>query len=241
MGPHNDNNNITNMTTTTTTTTTNTDHNDISDLSTYLAVLAGGIAVAIVLVFVVRCFLRHVRRKVQEQKEERQKKCVYPYLQNMDANDVDIRRAPTGGWHGTYLNKLADGVNKYETSKRSKSRYDDGDEDEETIVIEDCLHKSNFSIDDDIIDDIVRNGGVAATTTTKARRKSSLFADATSSAPYCLGDDEDDRARGKKAVVDNETFGLLVLPDGDDDGLDNFDRSEHRALQRSYRMEDDTI
>jgi len=227
------------------------DTNNIHDMSTYVLVLLGGIAVAVFVAFTVIIgwiVVRNFRRRLRDKKEEHQRKCVYPYLQNMDANDVDIRRAPTGGWHGTYLNKLAFGVNEYEeTIKVTKTTKDGGDtsDDEEvdddsgdTIVIEDCLHKSNFSIDDDIIDDIIRNSSLI--TDSSSRWKNSLFVDAESSTPYCLGDETDAR---EKALVDNESFGLLVLPDGSNNDSDpeGVDRNKRRSLNRSYRMVDDTI
>ena len=37
---------------------------------------------------------------------------VFSYLQGFDVEDVDLRHSATGGWHGTYVNKLAHGVNK---------------------------------------------------------------------------------------------------------------------------------
>ena len=40
---------------------------------------------------------------------------VYAYLQEFDVQDIDLRRAPTGGWHGTYRNALASGVNRHTT------------------------------------------------------------------------------------------------------------------------------
>ena len=41
---------------------------------------------------------------------EENENATFEYLQNFDVEDVDLRRSPTGGWHGTYLNKLAYGV-----------------------------------------------------------------------------------------------------------------------------------
>ena len=100
------------------------------------------------------------------------------------------------------------------------------------------MHKSNFSIDDDLIDDIIRNSSLI--TDSSNRLKNSLFVDAESSAPYCLGDETDAR---EKALVDNESFGLLVLPDGSNNDSDpeGVDRNKRRSLNRSYRMVDDTI
>lgn len=37
---------------------------------------------------------------------------VFSYLQAFDVEDVDLRHSATGGWHGTYVNRLAHGINK---------------------------------------------------------------------------------------------------------------------------------
>lgn len=50
------------------------------------------------------------------------KNSIYDTLKHFDPDDIDLRRAPTGGWHGTYVNKLADGVNEFETITRESKR-----------------------------------------------------------------------------------------------------------------------
>ena len=45
--------------------------------------------------------------KREEQRTERQ--LVFSYLQAFDLEDVDVRQSATGGWHGTYVGKLAQG------------------------------------------------------------------------------------------------------------------------------------
>jgi hypothetical protein len=37
---------------------------------------------------------------------------VFSYLQAFDVEDVDLRHSATGGWHGTYVNRLAHGLNR---------------------------------------------------------------------------------------------------------------------------------
>lgn len=39
---------------------------------------------------------------------------IFAYLQQFDVEDIDLRKSPPGGWHGTYLHKLAYGINKAE-------------------------------------------------------------------------------------------------------------------------------
>ena len=49
------------------------------------------------------------RRREEERSTERA--LVFSYLQEFDIEDIDVRHSATGGWHGTYVNKLARGVN----------------------------------------------------------------------------------------------------------------------------------
>jgi hypothetical protein len=44
---------------------------------------------------------------------------VFAYLQGFDVEDVDLRHSATGGWHGTYVNKLAHGVNHSDAAQSS--------------------------------------------------------------------------------------------------------------------------
>jgi hypothetical protein len=46
-------------------------------------------------------------RRQAEQTTERA--LVFSYLQAFDVEDVDVRHSATGGWHGTYVGKLAQG------------------------------------------------------------------------------------------------------------------------------------
>merc|ERR1712048_875829 len=62
----------------------------------------------------------------------------------------DLRRAPTGGWHGTYLNKLALGVNNYDTDSSTNSTCSSND-DSSNDGNEEC-----FSFDESFRDGIIR-------------------------------------------------------------------------------------
>merc|ERR1719375_1288874 len=99
-----------------------------------LAVVATGIGWIVFSLIVYRCF----RRKIESRKERARKEGIYFYLQRFEVDDVDLRRAPTGGWHGTYVNKLAHGINDADSKSSSSS--------EETYLIE-------SSDDDDSYDD----------------------------------------------------------------------------------------
>jgi hypothetical protein len=50
-------------------------------------------------------------RQMKKRKAENQKSSIFSCLQQFDVEDIDLRRSPPGGWHGTYMNKLATGHN----------------------------------------------------------------------------------------------------------------------------------
>jgi hypothetical protein len=54
------------------------------------------------------CFYRLWSRK---QTENKRNDSIFTYLQRFAVDDIDLRRVPTGGWHGTYLNDLSHGIN----------------------------------------------------------------------------------------------------------------------------------
>jgi len=54
-------------------------------------------------------------RRKKKKKSESQKTSIFAYLQQFDVEDIDLRKSPPGGWHGTYLNKLAYGINDANT------------------------------------------------------------------------------------------------------------------------------
>lgn len=52
-----------------------------------------------------------MHRRMKRKKAEAQKSSIFACLQQFDVEDIDLRRSPPGGWHGTYMNKLAHGQN----------------------------------------------------------------------------------------------------------------------------------
>merc|ERR1712232_519271 len=52
----------------------------------------------------------------RRKRAENQKSAIFSCLQKFDVEDVDLRRSPPGGWHGTYMNKLAYGFNESQNS-----------------------------------------------------------------------------------------------------------------------------
>jgi hypothetical protein len=53
-----------------------------------------------------------VKRANHKQEIATERAHVFSYLQAFDVEDVDLRHSATGGWHGTYVNRLAHGINK---------------------------------------------------------------------------------------------------------------------------------
>lgn len=49
--------------------------------------------------------------QMKKRTAENQKSSIFSCLQQFDVEDIDLRRSPPGGWHGTYMNKLATGHN----------------------------------------------------------------------------------------------------------------------------------
>mmetsp|Transcript_10805 Transcript_10805/g.11934 ORF Transcript_10805/g.11934 Transcript_10805/m.11934 type:complete len:849 (-) Transcript_10805:351-2897(-) len=61
-------------------------------------------------------FLYYQKKK----QADSQKSDIFQCLQKFDVEDIDLRRSPPGGWHGTYMNKLAYGVNDSENDGGSE-------------------------------------------------------------------------------------------------------------------------
>merc|ERR1719502_1835292 len=66
-----------------------------------------------------------IERNRRRRQAESQKSQVFAYLQKFEVEDIDLRKSPPGGWHGTYLNKLAYGINKSEAAPYSDSYSDE--------------------------------------------------------------------------------------------------------------------
>jgi len=47
----------------------------------------------------------------KKEKDATERALVFSYLRNFDLEDIDVKQAATGGWHGTYIGSLANGVN----------------------------------------------------------------------------------------------------------------------------------
>jgi hypothetical protein len=106
-----------------------------------ISVIASLIGISVLVWMMWRIGRTLIRRRGSRRRERRSKDEMYFYLQKFDVDDIDLRRAPTGGWHGTYMRKLAYGVNDYDDDDCEK-KDDDGDDDTETVFLE----------EDDVVD-----------------------------------------------------------------------------------------
>lgn len=93
----------------------------------YLIVSVGIVAFAFL-----GCYLHMSEKKKREATE---RALVFSYLQGFDLEDIDVKQAATGGWHGTYIGSLANGVNvlenNHETRSSSDGSWDCGDQEVE--------------------------------------------------------------------------------------------------------------
>lgn len=66
----------------------------------------------------------------RKKREATERALVFSYLQNFDLDDIDVKQAATGGWHGTYVGKLAHGLNVREEgfSGPYSDNVNDGDD-----------------------------------------------------------------------------------------------------------------
>ena len=73
-----------------------------------------GMFIILVIVLIVSFFLVvfFVGRANRNKEIATERAHVFSYLQAFDVEDVDLRHSATGGWHGTYVNRLAHGINK---------------------------------------------------------------------------------------------------------------------------------
>ena len=106
---------------------------NIQMTTTYLAFF---ILVAVISTF----FL--VLRVARRRRSTRQRQEIYQYLSGFDIEDIDIRRAITGGWHGQYKNNLAVGVegdsdfDTFSDSDDGSGSYDLGTDDRTIVFLE---------------------------------------------------------------------------------------------------------
>jgi len=114
-----------------------------------------GIAVAIILAIFASLAGAFVfySRQMTKRKAEAQKSSIFACLQQFDVEDIDLRRSPPGGWHGTYMNKLAYGHNNAEDDSAKVETTPESAPLSHSSVANDALfmdgNTSNFQIDDE--------------------------------------------------------------------------------------------
>ncbi|OEU14085.1 hypothetical protein FRACYDRAFT_242438 [Fragilariopsis cylindrus CCMP1102] len=138
-----------------------------------------GVAITAIILGVLGLFIVYYIRTFQSKKEEAiNKKCIYPYLQNFEVDDIDIRRAPTGGWHGTYMNKLAYGINEFEARSETSDGRDSNSSSKDTLLS--TTYDDNNEVKEDAVDIIIGRQDFE-----KARKDSRFMGGvATKAAPY---------------------------------------------------------
>ena len=96
--------------------------------------LVGLIAAGVSLLLLMCCCACSYRMKFRYKKKQDQKRvfAIFQSLTQFDVDDFDLRRSPTGGFHATYLNGLADGVIKRKSLSIEEDDEEDDDEEEST-------------------------------------------------------------------------------------------------------------
>jgi len=228
-----------------------------------------GVSVLIVVLGIIIVLLRCVQRKRSTRKEQSSSAggTIYAYLQGFDVEDIDLRRAPTGGWHGTYCNHLAQGVNtSSDSSLKSTDNSDAG-----TFVLESSSSSSSdgssssahddmdTTAADDLVDQYINsyttydvtknhneNDGIMKNNDYKSNNNNYTHHD----------DDDNDLETGRRSTVldriekrkslllEDATAPRVLLPYyglsstvDTEDVVDDDKRIEHRP----WRMNDDTI
>lgn len=112
-------------------------------------------------------------RQMKKRKAENQKSSIFACLQQFDVEDIDLRRSPPGGWHGTYMNKLAYGQNPNDDDSDlvvSSTTVVEGAPLTHSSVANDALfmedsaggkgYSDNYTIDDEDVVDIRLNAEI---------------------------------------------------------------------------------
>jgi len=123
-----------------------------------------GIAFAIALGFVAAAAALFFISSRQREKKltESRKVSVFGCLRHFDVEDIDLCQSLTGGWHGSYKNKLAYGINRADSGYRdhevedlseySPTSYEDGGDRGYSDIVDTYM--------DDQVDGALRNGDI---------------------------------------------------------------------------------
>jgi len=105
------------------------------------------ITICIVTLIICKGFSFMMAQKKKREASERA--LVFSYLQHFDLEDIDVKQAATGGWHGTYVNSLAQGVNSLEDANGNHRVAQEGFSDE--IVEQKLSNVTHSSVVRDIL------------------------------------------------------------------------------------------
>jgi hypothetical protein len=101
------------------------------------------------LFLLISCFVLY--RRTRARHELAKQNAIFTYLQKFPVEDIDLRKSPPGGWHGTYLNKLAHGVNT--RASMPETPYQDEHPDEETDVLFETAKSLHSKVKDSLFMD----------------------------------------------------------------------------------------
>lgn len=170
--------------------TTQEDTSSDDAISTSTGVSFYQIAAFVIAFVVILTGFVAVGYKVSKGKQEQitKRALVFSYLQGFDVEDVDVRHSATGGWHGTYVGKLAHGVNTRSGVKEDGEDCDGGPASGDASLLSSYSHSSVV--------------------------KDSLFVDYDSTPAYGVNEDDENSQRYASeqgdAAVDEE-FNLARL------------------------------
>merc|ERR1712048_649399 len=89
--------------------------------------LAYTVTALILFLMIITCCL--MRYRIRRRAEYDKKDSIFTYLQKFNVEDIDLRKSPPGGWHGTYLNELTHGINT--ATQIPANSYTDDEQEEE--------------------------------------------------------------------------------------------------------------
>jgi len=113
-----------------------------------IGMIAGAIFSALVLML--SCCVLY--RRTRSRRELVKHNSIFNYLQQFSVEDIDLRKSPPGGWHGTYLNKLAHGVNTAASLPETSYKDDHLDADDKALF--DSAKMVHSSVKDSLFMDV---------------------------------------------------------------------------------------
>merc|ERR1712176_1328520 len=106
-----------------------------------VGMIAGVVVSALVLM--VSCGILY--RRTRARHELAKQNAIFTYLQQFSVEDIDLRKSPPGGWHGTYLNKLAHGVNTAASLPEQPYKDEHLDDDDQVLFDSAQMLSSNVA------------------------------------------------------------------------------------------------